>query len=129
MHLPTNKLRRDPVIKNTFHLAVLVASVLVASHGFASSERVADGGGQIGSATQSQRDATPSMKAARTAAIEAATDALGDVLDESSHIVLSAPFDNGEQLIFQASAEGCSVNIKVSKETGMAFNDDPMVCK
>lgn len=56
----------------------------------------------------------------------------GEILDESSSVIANLASQDVNAFTFVVSArtlpQVCLVKVKVSKETGMAFNDDAMMC-
>ncbi|MNJ91378.1 hypothetical protein D3C87_90290 [compost metagenome] len=94
----------------------------------------AAGNGDTGSA-QSQRDGTPSKRVAlRLASNYAMDEAFVNILDGASSVAVRLSGDNGAQFIFRATATtpglaDCTVEILVSQETGMAFQDKIEACQ
>lgn len=92
----------------------------------------AAGNGDIYSA---QRDGTPSKKIAlKQATTYAMDEAFVNILDSSSSVTVRPAGDNGAQFIFHATAKtpglpSCTVEILVSQETGMAFQDKIEACQ
>ena len=76
------------------------------------------------------RDGTPTRKVARQLAFaHAANNVFTEILDHDSSISTTLLNSNPATYIFKVSAENCSVEISVSKETGLAWNEEEMVCK
>lgn len=81
-----------------------------------------------------QGDATPFAKTASQLALNhALINVFGDILDHDSSVSIApeGQDENGYNFIVTAKVapQICSVGVRVSKETGMAFNEKGMSCK
>lgn len=80
-------------------------------------------------ANSTELDATPSKTRAQQIAREyVLSNVFQDILDSDSSVTIVPQTEDENRFTFVAFAEGCSVQVVVSKETGMAFNDHPMNC-
>ncbi len=75
-------------------------------------------------------DFTPSKRTARALAFEFANDnpPIADLLDHDSSVRVRYMYEEPNRFVFRVSAEGCTIEVQVSKETGMAWSEDTQ-CK
>ena len=78
-------------------------------------------------------DGSISLQNATKAAFTHASDnVFQDILEESSSVIANLDSQDADSYAFTISARAlpqvCLVKVKVSKETGMAFNDESMLC-
>ena len=70
--------------------------------------------------------------ATKAAYTHASDNVFGEILDSDSSVIARLDSQDASQYTFVAShrnlSEVCTVKVIVSKETGMAFNDDDMIC-
>ncbi len=78
----------------------------------------------------SNGDATPTEREARQLALNHAMDNVFiDNLDRDSKVIITPISDDESAYYFMVVADDiCSVVVSVSKETGLAFNDQEMTC-
>lgn len=74
-------------------------------------------------------DASPSLDTAQKIALDFAIDNIfSEILDHDSSVRIISTTQDDNRFTFKILADNCAVEVIVSKETGMAFNDDPMIC-
>lgn len=75
-------------------------------------------------------DGSISVNEAKKIAVTYASDQIfSEILDHDSSVQVISTNHDQSRFVFKIAAENCVVDVIVSTETGMAFNDDPMICK